>query len=171
MASKSLSHDEVCNYTAFNLSTIRTGSSHHSPTVLLETRSALELSPVKPAWRHLPGSEEMYVVEANFLVIRGLYSNSMIVSYGQDAEMSDAKEGQTEVQLTQSPVIVRATNGKSKRNRAEKIKLSTVVEPGDLEGFYVRYGEVCKTGMTALKPRDRSKKKAKAKKKKTTAAA
>ncbi|CEJ93422.1 hypothetical protein VHEMI09012 [[Torrubiella] hemipterigena] len=92
------------------------------------------------------------------------------LSYGQDAEMSDAKEGQTEEQLTQSPVIVRATNGKSKRNRAEKIKISTVVEPGDLEGFYVRYGEVCKTGMTALKPRDRSKKKAKAKKKKTAAA-
>lgn len=96
-------------------------------------------------------------------------ANLRVVSHGQDSEMSDAKDTNTEEQLTPSPVIVRATNGKSKRNRAEKIKLSTVVEPGDLEGFYTRYGEVCKTGMTALKPRDRSKKKAKAKKKKTAA--
>lgn len=64
------------------------------------------------------------------------------------------------------PVIVRASNGKSKRERAEKVKLSTIVQPQDLEDFYTRYADVCKAGMTALKPRDRSKKKAKAKKKK-----
>ncbi|KYK60702.1 hypothetical protein DCS_01840 [Drechmeria coniospora] len=66
------------------------------------------------------------------------------------------------------PVIVRASNGKSKKERSEKVKLSTIVQPDDLEKFYVRYAEVCKAGMTALKPRDRSKKKAKAKKKKAT---
>ncbi|KAF7549798.1 hypothetical protein G7046_g8230 [Stylonectria norvegica] len=65
------------------------------------------------------------------------------------------------------PVIVRATNGQSKRDRPNKVKLSTVVQPDDLETFYARYAEICKAGMTALKPRDRSKKKAKAKKKKT----
>lgn len=71
------------------------------------------------------------------------------------------------------PVIIRATNGKSKEKRAKKIKLSTVVNPEDLDAFYVRYADVCKAGMAALKPRDRSKKKAKAKKKKsgTTVAA
>ncbi|TQV98306.1 signal recognition particle 14kD protein domain-containing protein [Cordyceps javanica] len=69
------------------------------------------------------------------------------------------------------PVIVRATNGKSKRAKTSKVKLSTVVQPYDLEAFYVRYAEVCKAGMVALKPRDRSKNKAKAKaKKKKTAA-
>ncbi|KAJ3499762.1 hypothetical protein NLG97_g50 [Lecanicillium saksenae] len=68
------------------------------------------------------------------------------------------------------PVIVRATNGKSKRAKTSKIKLSTVVQPHDLESFYIRYAEVCKAGMAALKPRDRSKNKAKAKaKKKKTA--
>ncbi|PNY27252.1 Uncharacterized protein TCAP_02824 [Tolypocladium capitatum] len=64
------------------------------------------------------------------------------------------------------PVIVRASNGKSKRERDEKVNLCTVVQPQDLEDFYTRYADVCKAGMTALKPRDRSKKKAKAKKKK-----
>lgn len=65
------------------------------------------------------------------------------------------------------PILIRATNGKSKEKRAKKIKLSTVVTPADLDAFYARYADVCKAGMTALKPRDRSKKKAKAKKKKT----
>ncbi|EON65471.1 hypothetical protein W97_04709 [Coniosporium apollinis CBS 100218] len=66
------------------------------------------------------------------------------------------------------PVIVRATNGKSKEKRAGKVKLSTVVQPDALETFYARYAEVCKAGMQALKKRDRSKrKKDKAKKRKT----
>jgi signal recognition particle subunit SRP14 len=43
-----------------------------------------------------------------------------------------------------------------------------VVQPHELEAFYVRYADVCKAGMTLLKPRDKSKKKAKAKKKKAT---
>ncbi|EHK23242.1 uncharacterized protein TRIVIDRAFT_74235 [Trichoderma virens Gv29-8] len=67
------------------------------------------------------------------------------------------------------PIIVRATNGKSKRDRSDKDKLSTVVQPHELEAFYVRYADICKAGMTTLKPRDKSKKKAKAKKKKATA--
>ncbi|AEO67734.1 uncharacterized protein THITE_2116699 [Thermothielavioides terrestris NRRL 8126] len=62
------------------------------------------------------------------------------------------------------PVLIRATDGKSKERRASKVKLSTVVDPADLEAFYARYAEVCKAGMSALKPRDRTKRKAKAKK-------
>lgn len=64
------------------------------------------------------------------------------------------------------PIIIRATNGKSKANRAAKIKLSTIVEPDELEGFFARYAEVCKGGMSALKKRDRSKAKEKLKAKK-----
>ncbi|GAB1317268.1 Signal recognition particle subunit SRP14 [Madurella fahalii] len=64
------------------------------------------------------------------------------------------------------PVLIRATNGKSKERRASKVKLSTVVQPDELEGFYARYADVCKAGMAALKPRDRTKRKAKARKKK-----
>lgn len=63
------------------------------------------------------------------------------------------------------PVIVRASDGKSRKEKAVKVKMSTVVQPHDLDGFYARYAGVCKAGMTALKPRDRSKKRAKAKKK------
>lgn len=66
------------------------------------------------------------------------------------------------------PVLIRATNGSSKEHRADKIKLSTVVEADKLETFFVRYAEVCKAGMQGLKKRDRSgrKNKAKAKKRK-----
>ena len=48
------------------------------------------------------------------------------------------------------------------------MKLSTVVEADAIGGFYTRYAEVCKAGMSGLKKRDRSKAKErlKAKKKK-----
>ncbi|KAI5919691.1 signal recognition particle 14kD protein [Camillea tinctor] len=69
------------------------------------------------------------------------------------------------------PVLVRATNAKGKESRAEKIKLSTVVDAEALPAFFERYAEVCKLGMVTLKPRDRSKRKGKAKKKKGGAAA
>ncbi|KAL8876226.1 MAG: hypothetical protein Q9198_005542 [Flavoplaca austrocitrina] len=65
------------------------------------------------------------------------------------------------------PLIIRASNGKSKERRDDKIKLSTVVQPDQLEPFFTRYAEVMKGGATALKKRDRSgrKKATKAKKK------
>lgn len=67
-------------------------------------------------------------------------------------------------------MLVRATNGKGKADRARKIKLSTVVDPEALPAFFERYADACKAGMTTLKPRDRSKRKTKAKKKKTVGA-
>jgi signal recognition particle subunit SRP14 len=44
--------------------------------------------------------------------------------------------------------------------------LSTVVAPDDLDAFFVRYAEACKTGMSGLKKRDRKKGKKDKKKKK-----
>ena len=68
----------------------------------------------------------------------------------------------------QLPVLIRATNGLPKDKRADKIKISTLVQPEDLGSFFVRYQEVCKNGFQGLKKRDRSAKKkaAKAKKRK-----
>ena len=59
------------------------------------------------------------------------------------------------------PIIVRASNAVSpeKRKAGEKVKISTIVRPDELEGFYSRYAEVCKKGMEGLRKRDRSKKK------------
>ncbi|TKA22015.1 hypothetical protein B0A50_08530 [Salinomyces thailandicus] len=69
------------------------------------------------------------------------------------------------------PLIVRATDGKSQSKdrvkNKDKVKLSTIVQPDDVEAFFGRYAEVCKAGMQSLKKRDRSKrKKDKGKKKK-----
>ncbi|PSR85491.1 signal recognition particle, SRP14 subunit [Coniella lustricola] len=71
------------------------------------------------------------------------------------------------------PVLVRATNGKSGKARkaGQRVKLATVVDSDALDAFYVRYAEVCKAGMLALKPRDRSKRKTKTKGKKKKGAA
>jgi signal recognition particle subunit SRP14 len=65
------------------------------------------------------------------------------------------------------PILVRATNGKSKKHRkaGEKTKLSTIVQPDDIDGFFLRYADVCKKGMESMKKRDRSKKKKKKPKK------
>ncbi|KKA29282.1 hypothetical protein TD95_002507 [Thielaviopsis punctulata] len=93
------------------------------------------------------------------------------LTYGQEIPAATIENPMPDLNLAKPlPVIVRATNGKSKSKRKEKIKLSTIVQPGELEKFYLRYADICKTGMVALKPRDRSKKKAKAKKKKSAAA-
>ena len=65
------------------------------------------------------------------------------------------------------PLIIRATDGKSqtkdRKKNADKVKLSTIVQPEEIEGFYARYAEVCKGGMQGLKKRDRSKRRKKAK--------
>ncbi|OJD24215.1 hypothetical protein ACJ73_04427 [Blastomyces percursus] len=55
--------------------------------------------------------------------------------------------------LSPAPILVRATNG---RHREAKTKVSTIVQPDDIEGFFVRYAEVCKMGMVGMKKRDRS---------------
>lgn len=74
------------------------------------------------------------------------------------------------------PIIIRASNNKSSkrpgthRDDTDKIKLSTVVQPDQLDAFYVRYAEACKAGMSGLKKRDRKKGKKDKKKKKGVAA-
>lgn len=65
------------------------------------------------------------------------------------------------------PILIRATNGKSKDELGKKIKLSTIVHSDGLENFYQHYADVCKSGMHGLRKRDRAgRKKAKAKEKK-----
>ena len=89
------------------------------------------------------------------------------VTHGNESS-NDAPDSATPL-----PLIIRASNGKSKVNRAKKVKLSTIVEADALEAFFARYAEVCKGGMSGLKKRDRSKakEKLKAKKKKLGGAA
>lgn len=69
------------------------------------------------------------------------------------------------------PVIVRASDGetqsKDRVKNKDHVKVSTIVQPDDLEAFFTRYAEVCKASMLSLRKRDRKKRKAdKGKKKK-----
>jgi signal recognition particle subunit SRP14 len=72
------------------------------------------------------------------------------------------------------PVLIRATNNASSkrpgtdRKNHDKIRFSTVVQPNQLDAFYVRYAEACRAGMSGLKKRDRKKGKKDKKKKKGT---
>jgi hypothetical protein len=96
-------------------------------------------------------------------------SNNSIVTFGDASESHPDPGLLREPHPSESlPIIIRATSGKSRENKAGKVKLSTVVEAGALEAFFIKYAEVCKSGMSGLKKRDRSKvkKKMKAKKKK-----
>ena len=90
------------------------------------------------------------------------------MAYGGDTDVDEAKPTAEHPfpDLNPSkplPIIVRATNGKSKEHRDKKIKLSTIVDADALEGFFAKYAEVCKLGMSGLKKRDRSKQKEKLK--------
>ena len=90
-----------------------------------------------------------------------------VVSYNKDTAAVDSDPLADLQPSAPLPILMRATNGKSKDHRKNKMKLSTVVEPASLEVFYARYAEVCRSGMQGLKKRDRSgRKKGKAKKKK-----
>ena len=78
-----------------------------------------------------------------------------------------------------SQVLIRATNGASaakpnskanakvskpqQSSKKQKVKLATVVETADLDGFYTKYADVCKKGMEGLRKRDKKKAKEKAK--------
>ncbi|KAL1593947.1 hypothetical protein SLS60_010681 [Paraconiothyrium brasiliense] len=70
------------------------------------------------------------------------------------------------------PILIRAHNNKSSnrngmnRDVVSKTRLSTVVQPDQLDAFFVQYAEACKAGMSGLKKRDRRGKKDRKKKKK-----
>lgn len=82
---------------------------------------------------------------------------------GASADHLDAALAELEAPGEPLPLLIRATNGKGKEKRHEKILFSTIVQPDEIEGFFTRYAEVCKGGMSGgLRKRD---KKGKGKKK------
>lgn len=98
------------------------------------------------------------------------------VTYDQTSSKSPADKvpGDPLVDLHPSlslPVIIRASDGetqsKDRVKNKDHVKISTIVQPEDLEGFFTRYADVCKASMLSLRKRDRRKRKAdKGKKKK-----
>jgi signal recognition particle subunit SRP14 len=75
------------------------------------------------------------------------------------------------------PILIRASNNKSSkrpgkdrpgcdRENTDKTRISTVVQPEQIDAFYVRYAEACRAGMGSLKKRDKKKGKKDKKKKK-----
>ncbi|CAN8104978.1 unnamed protein product [Discula destructiva] len=92
-------------------------------------------------------------------------------------DVSSALSNDEPTSTSTYPVIIHATDGKGREPRKDgkgyqastqrnRVKFSTVVEFDALDTFYARYAEICKAGMIALKPRDRTKNKRKTKGKK-----
>lgn len=115
-------------------------------------------------------------------VLRSEYSDSKKVTF--DTELAPARPAKIPDDPLWDlhppnplPLIVRATDGETtksdkKTKNPDKVKLSTIVQPDDIDAFFTRYAEVCKAGMQSLKKRDRSKrKKDRSKKKKGAGAA
>lgn len=68
------------------------------------------------------------------------------------------------------PCIIKATNGKSARKTAKKIKISTLVQPQDTESFTLAYGSILKAHFS-LTMRKKAKKRKDKEKEKMGAAA
>lgn len=110
----------------------------------------------------VPNTKAMHVFHRCFLYQIALTDKlGLAVTHGAEPA-KETEEGtlpDLELSETPGPVLIRATNGASKVDRdSRKIKFATVVEPEAIDMFYVRYAEVCKIGMTALKKRNRKNK-------------
>jgi len=69
---------------------------------------------------------------------------------GEDTPMASPPD---EADEKEYPCIIKATDGKD-------LKLSTIINPDELEAFHASYGALLKSSMTTLKKRDKKKEKA-----------
>src|SRR5271156_2659348 len=88
-----------------------------------------------------------------YLMATGTFTPGDIPKKTKGDDLSDLKSKET------FPLVIRASDG-------NKSKISTFVTQEGLDEFFAKYSEVCKSGMGALKKRDRKKEKAKKEKKK-----
>ncbi|KAL3468488.1 signal recognition particle, SRP9/SRP14 subunit [Aspergillus heterothallicus] len=122
------------------------------------------------------GHEEFFASLTNLLTSTSQKTRGSV--YLTQKPLLPTSAEQASITTSSPSILIRATDGNTsapnpkststdknnKRNSKEsKVKLSTVVQPDELETFYARYAEVCKAGMTGLKKRDRKQKKAKGK--------
>ena len=142
--------------------------------VFLASRRPIRISPESRSRLYSPYPKALFVSPSTFSIRGSLnYMRGNLVKLADESTSapSPLKDSSVLPDLNSEstlPILIRATNGKSKEHRADKIKLSVVVEANKVDAFFVRYAEICKAGMQGLKKRDRSgrKNKAKAKKKK-----
>ena len=126
-----------------------------------------------PNWPHylIPGTKRTAQSSSRRSVVSDVPSASWITrakasevsqhrGMRQDSGLADVAGAALELDRAQPlPIVMRATNGKGKASRGDRIKIRTLVQPAELDGFFTRYAEVCKARMQGLKRRDKSKKK------------
>ncbi|ODQ80686.1 hypothetical protein BABINDRAFT_166286 [Babjeviella inositovora NRRL Y-12698] len=71
----------------------------------------------------------------------------------------DEVEGQLVSADSTYSVLLRATDGGSKKSKNRKLKFSTVIESDKLDSFWSEYANVLKNGMTGLKKKEKKKSK------------
>jgi hypothetical protein len=135
-------------------------------TVLHKASTSFQYTESKESWRNTSNAKKMC---ANLLItsyVTHLTYRPVTWTPETTTSTTPSIDDFSDLDISQPlPVIIHATDGKGKRAKTAKIKLSTVVQPDELEAFFARYADVCKSGMTgALKKRDRKGRKAKKKK-------
>jgi signal recognition particle subunit SRP14 len=96
----------------------------------------------------------VYLTQKSLIDVPGATS-----THSQPSILIRATDGNTNAPNPKSA----SKDGKITKDKSAKVKVSTIVNPDELEAFYTRYAEVCKAGMTGLKKRDRRGRKAKTK--------
>lgn len=89
---------------------------------------------------------------------------------GEDVDMpaastSTSNNNADEQSHKEYPCIIKATNGKSARKAAKKIKISTLVQPEDTDSFALAYGSILKTHFSLTMRKKAKKRKDKEKEK------
>lgn len=103
--------------------------------------------------------------KSSFYITQKRFTYNSEASLDSEDTLSDLPKGikpitcQAESDMKQYPILIRVTDGN--KNKMQKVKLNTVVEPLDLDAFWTEYINILKSGMKGLKKKSKSKKKSK----------
>lgn len=111
------------------------------------------------------GKSSVYLSQKRLVPALDLESVSGISDLPSNVIPQDITPPGTTINHTTYPLLIRVSlNGSDQRkSKKDKVKLSTVVEPGLVEQFWVEYSQALKTGFMGLKKKEKKKEKKKAK--------
>ncbi len=105
------------------------------------------------------GEKSIYITQKRLPDTESMIQADPLDDLQEDVKPTVLKQAGTENKTNTYKVLIRVTNGS--REKGSKIKLSTIVDPKDLEKFWSSYTKVLKAGFPGLKKRSKKKKKKK----------
>ena len=105
------------------------------------------------------GEQSIYITQKRLPSTESMIQSEPMDDLQDEVKPIVLKQAITENKANTYKVLIRVTNGG--RDKASKIKLSTIVDPEELEPFWASYTKVLKAGFPGLKKRSKKKKKKK----------